>query len=50
MMLLLNVVNCHSYLNSGYFWPGCFAKGDELDNLMISSLGNYGTVSISSIL
>jgi hypothetical protein len=36
-----------SSLNSGYFWPGCFAKGDELDNLMISSLGSYGPSLLS---
>lgn len=31
-----------SSLNPSYFWPGCFAKGDELDHLMIPSLGRYG--------
>jgi hypothetical protein len=31
-----------SDLNPSYFWPGCFAKGDELDNMITTTLGAYG--------
>lgn len=36
------MITLNSSLNPSYFWPGCFAKGDELDHLMIQSLGRYG--------